>query len=293
MSEQNVSGYDAETNICWQFRNKGDRDLDCKCPAHTRSLGERMLAYFGRCRSGSRWFWSANIFFEGNKEAFGLTDTEEEAMAAAMTTVCSFRTGVPILATAVHGWASLKLKELNKAKRLARPTPDTSNTCALEYLYARGHCSSEDGRCGCERLSGTDRWNYHLHKFQILKKTKQRIYYNRKPLPFEERLHEYGNIRDLTEYGTAFIDRQKIEQEGEIWSHKSGGWWEADCRLYLKPPAPRASSEPIPDLSALKAEMAAAHPDRGGSSAAFIEARTRYVEARRKARRTRVAEAVS
>jgi hypothetical protein len=36
-----------------------------------------------------------------------------------------------------------------------------------------------------------------------------------------------------------------------------------------------------PDLHQLKAAMAAAHPDRGGSSAAFIEARQAYVAARR------------
>src|SRR5262249_20248908 len=35
------------------------------------------------------------------------------------------------------------------------------------------------------------------------------------------------------------------------------------------------------DLARLKAEMAAAHPDKGGSSAAFIEARQRYVAAKR------------
>ena len=35
------------------------------------------------------------------------------------------------------------------------------------------------------------------------------------------------------------------------------------------------------DIAKLKAAMAAAHPDRGGSEAAFIKARNRYVEARR------------
>jgi hypothetical protein len=40
----------------------------------------------------------------------------------------------------------------------------------------------------------------------------------------------------------------------------------------------------LPDLSELKAAMAAAHPDRGGSSEAFIAARTRYVEARQSLR---------
>jgi hypothetical protein len=41
-----------------------------------------------------------------------------------------------------------------------------------------------------------------------------------------------------------------------------------------------------PDLRTLKAAMAATHPDHGGSSAAFIEARSRYVAARRQMRMT-------
>src|ERR1700730_827176 len=40
-----------------------------------------------------------------------------------------------------------------------------------------------------------------------------------------------------------------------------------------------------PDLSQLKAEMAAAHPDKDGSSAAFIKARERYEQAKRQARK--------
>jgi hypothetical protein len=36
------------------------------------------------------------------------------------------------------------------------------------------------------------------------------------------------------------------------------------------------------DIKQLKAEMVAAHPDRGGSSEAFIKARAKYVAAKRK-----------
>jgi hypothetical protein len=262
-----TSGYDPETGICWQFRNKGDRNRRCKCPACSRRYGERTLAWFGRCRSGSRWFWTAHDFTrstQGNDyqdiSEYGWADTEDAAMAAAMTAVRAFKEpGSLMVATLVHGQAIDKLKELNEAKRRARPAPDTSDASAVEYLYARGN------------------------KFQILKKTKQRIYYSRKPLPLEEQAD--GGVHDPTDYGTAFIDRQKIEQEGEIWSHKFAGWWEADCRLYLKPPAPRADTEALPDLTRLKAEMAAAHPDRGGSSTAFVEARSRYVAARRASRK--------
>jgi hypothetical protein len=40
----------------------------------------------------------------------------------------------------------------------------------------------------------------------------------------------------------------------------------------------------VDDLQGLKAAMASAHPDRGGSSAAFIAARAKYVAARRSQR---------
>ena len=47
----------------------------------------------------------------------------------------------------------------------------------------------------------------------------------------------------------------------------------------------REPEEPAPpDLRELKAAMAAAHPDKGGSSAAFIAARAAYVAIRRRAR---------
>ena len=39
-------------------------------------------------------------------------------------------------------------------------------------------------------------------------------------------------------------------------------------------------------LAVLKAAMVAAHPDKGGSSDAFVEARRKYVAARRRSRTT-------
>jgi hypothetical protein len=278
-----ISGYDPETGICWRFFNKGDEhSLYCKCPAHSKRYGERTLAWFGRCRSGSRWFWAAGAFFDDAVSVFGWENTEELATTTAMAAVQDLRrNNLPMIASFVQRNASDTLKQLNEEKRRARPAPDTSETRLVEYLYAHGRCYS-DGPCGCEKLTGTARWNYHLKKFQITKKTKQRIYYSRKPLPFEER--EDRGIRDLNDYGVAFINRQEIEREGEIWSHKSGGWWEADCCLYLRLPTPKVKTEELPNLGKLKAAMAAAHPDRGGSSAAFIAARVAYTEARRRLR---------
>jgi hypothetical protein len=255
-----TSGYDPETGICWQFGNKGDRDFRCQCPAHSLRYGKRMLAWFGRVRSGKRWFWAASAYFDG-KQVFGWEDSEEAATEAAMAVLRRLKTDLPMLASFIQQNASLTLKDLNEAKRAARPAPDTADASAVEYLYNR---------------SGD--------RFQIIKRTKQRIYYSRKPLPAVERPDEYPNVRDSTDYGVGFIDRQEIEREDEIWSRKTGKWWERDARLYLRPPVPRGQPEELPDLGKLKAEMAAAHPDRGGSNAAFIAARAAYIAARRQSR---------
>jgi hypothetical protein len=65
-------------------------------------------------------------------------------------------------------------------------------------------------------------------------------------------------------------------------------WWR-ETSYGRRPPPPELLHEArhnhqyrdrVPDLRKLKAAMATAHPDRGGSSAAFIEARSRYVAAR-------------
>jgi hypothetical protein len=261
------SGYDPATQVCWQFHNKGDGhpSSECRCPAHAADVvaGQEMF-FFGRCRSGKRWFWRTGYLPFGEQQPkqkrFGWADSEELATAAAMAAVRELRDPrLPVVAHFDQGMARRTLRELNAEKRRQRPPPDTSDTRVTEYLYNRG------GR-----------------PFRILKKTKQRIYYNRSP--FQE---NDPAIRDY--YGIGYVNRRELERDGEIWSHKSGGWWEEDARLYLKPPqmhvAPRAPKAPAPDLQKLKAEMAAAHPDRGGSSAAFIAARARYVEARRALRR--------
>ena len=49
----------------------------------------------------------------------------------------------------------------------------------------------------------------------------------------------------------------------------------------------RLLADPKPDIPALKAAMVAAHPDKGGSAAAFIKARAKYVAARRMRRTAR------
>lgn len=97
--------------------------------------------------------------------------------------------------------------------------------------------------------------------FRVTKKTARRIYYV---------------ARDWGRPETRFVDRQRIEADGEIW-RRSAQWWEPDIHLYLNPPVIEQATKP--DLAELKAAMAAAHPDRGGSDAEFIAARQRYERA--------------
>jgi hypothetical protein len=269
-----TSGYDPETGICWHFNNKGDRDRRCNCPACSRRYGERTLAWFGRCRSGSRWFWAASLY-AAEKKAFGWLDTEDAAVAAAMAAVRDFRAGLPMIAWLRHGWASATLKKLNEAKRAARSPSNAKDSNVVEYLYGYSHVSDD--------LSP--------YRFRITKKTAKRVYYIRGG----EWIDEHGEPRNSNIRSTSsdddvigYVNRQKLEADGHV--HNYGvHWCREDHILYaslqlLLQEHNRFRLEPPPDLHKLKAEMAAAHPDRGGSSAAFIEARSRYVAARRAAR---------
>jgi hypothetical protein len=132
--------------------------------------------------------------------------------------------------------------------------------------------------------------------FPIVKKTKHRIFYKRRWIWFwpqldEERAHLQSAPLHY-ENKVRFVDREKLEAAGEIVTNHR---WHEDWHLYLKPPyawaSPRVDEESEagekPDvftLLRLKAEMAAAHPDHGGTGPAFIAARKAYVEARRRAR---------
>jgi hypothetical protein len=114
-------------------------------------------------------------------------------------------------------------------------------------------------------------------KFRIIKKTAKRIHYVRQELVNRS----WGPVE--LEIGS--VDRQKLETQGYI--QNTSRWWLKDDRvLYLHPPGAEPVQIDKAYVSKLKAEMAAAHPDRGGTSAAFREARKRYVEARRKMRQT-------
>ena len=130
-----------------------------------------------------------------------------------------------------------------------------------------------------------------LKRFQITKRTANRIHYLRKAEAINERDEpiDYGNIRSTSDCddNIGFIDRGKLEAEGHLYSSHT---WHPDWHLHaslagLLADLRRHEVTETVDLRALKAAMAAAHPDRGGNSAAFIEARAKYVTARRAIRR--------
>jgi hypothetical protein len=95
---------------------------------------DRELAFYGRCRSGKRWFWSAHIMMEPD-HAHGWADSEAQAITEARTAVQQFadRRTEKICAFLSHGVAYDRLKELNKAKH---PEPAAPDTATVEYLYA-------------------------------------------------------------------------------------------------------------------------------------------------------------
>ncbi|MFE0845313.1 hypothetical protein [Streptomyces rochei] len=110
-----------------------------------------------------------------------------------------------------------------------------------EYLYELWDANWDDGPLG----------NYRVLRHEITRKTPKRIYFTR------------GGSRP------AFVDRQRIEANGEIFYRPIAR------TLYLAPPEiphqPKRAS-----LAELKQQMANAHPDRGGTDEAFIAARQRY-----------------
>lgn len=116
-----------------------------------------------------------------------------------------------------------------------------------EFLYELWDANWDDGPLG----------NYKILQHPITKKTGKRIYFT----------YSTGDHR------TGFVDRQKIEADGEIYH----GYTRR--RLHLTPPEIPSRPKPL-SLPELRKTMADAHPDRGGSDEAFIAARARYEAAR-------------
>jgi hypothetical protein len=224
------------------------------------------LFFFGRCRSGKRWFWAVANFGHVLEE-HGWEDTEQQALAVARRTVERLGNGKRFTTLLRHGFASRKLAEINTAKRAARPPSDAKGSKAVEYLYGYAHGQPV--------------------RFRIAKKTAKRLFYIRRYEDLDingEPTGEVGPLEDAETIG--FIDRGKLEETGQVHNDRLR-WTMADSRLYASFKAgwwwrhahPEQTMEL--DLRELKAAMADAHPDRGGTSAAFIAARRRYVEAKR------------
>lgn len=126
---------------------------------------------------------------------------------------------------------------------------------AIEYLYGikAGH------------YDGDDQWHAaRVVAFRITKKTPKRIYYvaseDWEPRP-----------------RAGFVNRLRVETDGEVYQ-RNRHWSAPDRLLYLEPPDLQQPAEL--NLATLRAAMAAAHPDRGGSAEAFIAARQRYETAK-------------
>lgn len=243
-------------NICWH--DDGHAQRHCR---HT-DIDNRDLITWGRCRSGQRWFWAAGIFLT-DVSAHDWADTEQEAIETARAVVVGLAAQQAAIATQRHGYASNILKDINAEKRKVRPAKkDETTTAPIEYLYAI------DGN----RFDGNDDWiASYIVTFRITKKTPKRIYYVRSQYDGEDPV-------------IGFVNRQDIEANGEV--HNYGvHWCRPDRHLYLNPPDVGSGREPEPDLAELKAAMAAAHPDRGGSDAAFIAARQKYEHAKTRTRK--------
>lgn len=128
----------------------------------------------------------------------------------------------------------------------------TQPPATTEYLYELWDANWDDGPLG----------NWQILRHQITRKTAKRIYFT------------YLNGR------TGFVDRQKIETDGEIYHGQTLR------RLHLTPPEIPDRPRP-PSLPELRAQMTNAHPDRGGTHEAFIAARARYERARTASRPSR------
>ena len=264
-------------NIYWDhggsfYTDKWDfprRDGDCHC-------------FYARCKSGKKWFWCVRGWIVGQSYIFdetafkehGWTDSEAHAFIEGTAAIKRFAAGRPVIAQFNHGFAYHELKQINKTKRAAQWRPTDTNSKVVEYLYGYFY--------GGDDIS--------LKRFRITKRTAKRIYYSREAEYINEHGEpiDFGNIRSSSSNDNVigYVNRQKLEADGKV-DNRGVHWSASDSTLYaslqglLGRFGNRYRPEDKPNLQQLKADMAAAHPDRGGSNAAFIEARKAYLDARR------------
>lgn len=212
---------------------------------------ERELAMWGRCRSGRRWFWAARWHDQEDVPHVlcGFEDTEGDALAAGEQAAREITDGRPTHMMCRHGVADSVLKEQNAERRRARPSAGGQGAVPVEFLYSVADPGWDDPRAASFVVSHT-----------VVRKTARRVYFAAR---------EGGpSVR------TGFVDRQTLEAAGKVF-YQAGR-----ITLYEAPPNLDRVQAPAPDMAALKQEMAAAHPDRGGTDAEFITARTVYERAR-------------
>lgn len=210
------------------------------------------LLLWGRCKSGRRWFWAADNLEGGTPH--GWEDTEDQAVAAAARAVTELAAGRTAKVIVRHGVATRVLRTINAQKRAARPSSTATATAPVEYLYA----------VIAEHHDGNDNWvPATVVSFRITHRTPKRVFYVRR---------EHGENGPVIGY----VDRAVLERDGEVYN-RSAGWWGADFHLLAEKPDVLEFVKPqAPTVKQLKAAMAAAHPDRGGTDEEFVAARGRY-----------------
>ncbi|MFE7856019.1 hypothetical protein [Streptomyces sp. NPDC057403] len=228
----------------------------------TTTTDDPPLILWGRCRSGRRWFWTVNEY--GGDSVHGWADTPDEASRQANAATVQLAAGRYANVHVLHGVATEKLKQLNAVNRTAKApkakrdratvTPPTN---PIGWLYA-----IQPGRYD---LDDTTWLPGKVLSFPITRKTAKRVYYLRPRGPFE--------------WEPGYVDRQELERTGSV---PAARW----LTLFATPPELPKPVVP-PGLKELKAAMAAAHPDAGGSNEQFIKARAKYVEARDRAKASR------
>jgi hypothetical protein len=219
------------------------------------------LIYWGRCRSGSRWFWTAQIV--GGADLHGEAPNRDKAAQRANAAAVKLAAGQYATIRIRDDIAEMKLAavtaaKLADAKTKTRTTANDAPTDGCLYAIEPGYYDY-----------GERTWIHaRIVRLPITKKTPKRIFYSRSSEPGE--------------YETGYVDRQDFEAKGWVWSSRytkiCADPPELEPPITFRPPRPAPY---VPDLKALKAAMAAAHPDHGGTSEAFIAAHERYEQARR------------
>lgn len=237
----------------------------------TTTTDEPPQIVWGRCRDARRWFWYAHII--GGPDAHGWAPNRDTAGRRANAAAVKLAAGQYANIRIHDEAAEIKLAAVKAAKRSDAQAESgrrsaTSDEAANLYAIEPGYYDH-----------GGRRWVHSkVVRLPIVKKTARRIYYLRSSEPGE--------------FEQGYIDRQHFEAHGWVWSSRYKKIYAQppkvpDDKPFIPPPFDptpyRAATTPDPgELKRLKAAMADAHPDRGGTSEAFIAARERYLRARRR-----------